>query len=132
MTSTLTPESAAHEADALTINQAAEISGWSPRMLRYLENAGLVQPPRSSSGYRLYGPAELQRLRTLRELLGAYDLEISNIGFASRLRREPLLGAAVDIWLDEPPEPPEEVEDPSQWLDWEQQKHKRLLESSEL
>lgn len=132
MTSTLTPESAAEEADALTINQAAEISGWSPRMLRYLENAGLVQPPRSSSGYRLYGPAELQRLRTLRELLGAYDLEISNIGFASRLRREPLLGAAVDIWLDEPPEPPEEVEDPSQWLDWEQQKHKRLLESSEL
>lgn len=132
MAPTLTPERAAHDADALTINEAAEISGWSPRMLRYLENAGLVKPPRSSAGYRLYGPAELQRLRTLRELLSAYDLDISNIGFASRLRREPLLGEAVEIWLGEQPEPPDEVNDPSQWLDWEQQKHKRLLESSEI
>ena len=55
--------------DALTINEASVTTGWSPRMLRYIERAGLVEPARSDAGYRLYGPAELQKLRTLRELL---------------------------------------------------------------
>lgn len=128
MASTVTPKRAAQDADALTINEAASISGWSARMLRYIENAGLVEPPRSHAGYRLYGPAELQRLRTLRELLNSYDLEISNVGFARRLRKDPLLGHAVGLWLDQTPERPAEVAD-ADWLDWEQQKHKRLLES---
>ena len=48
---------------ALTIHEAAETTGWSARMLRYIERSGLVAPARSASGYRLYGPAELQRLR---------------------------------------------------------------------
>jgi len=52
--------------DALTIQEAAEITDWSPRMLRYIEDAGLIEPRRSEAGYRLYGAAELQRLRTLR------------------------------------------------------------------
>ena len=55
-------------------------------MLRYIEESGLVAPRRSPSGYRLYGPAELQRLRTLRELLGAFGIELSDVGFALRLR----------------------------------------------
>src|ERR671935_184807 len=55
--------------DALTIHEAAETTGWSPRMLRYIERIGLVEPSRSESGYRLYGPAELQRLRTLQRTL---------------------------------------------------------------
>ncbi|MEY2535368.1 MAG: MerR family transcriptional regulator, copper efflux regulator, partial [bacterium] len=49
--------------DALTIHEAAETTGWSPRMLRYIERIGLVEAPRSESGYRLYGAAQLQRLR---------------------------------------------------------------------
>jgi len=52
--------------DGLTINEAAETSGWSPRMLRYLERVGLIEPARTGAGYRVFGPAELQRLRTLR------------------------------------------------------------------
>jgi DNA-binding transcriptional MerR regulator len=71
--------------EGLTIQQAAEITGWSPRMLRYVEQAGLVEPDRSVSGYRLYGPAHLQRLRTLRELLDAHDLTLADVGFARRL-----------------------------------------------
>ncbi len=47
--------------NALTINEAAETTGWSPRMLRYLERVGLVRPPRKESGYRLFGAAELAR-----------------------------------------------------------------------
>ena len=74
--------------DALTIHEAAETTGWSPRMLRYVERVGLVEPERSASGYRLYGPAELQRLRTLRELLDEHDIGLSDLAFALRLRNE--------------------------------------------
>src|SRR3712207_9364512 len=34
---------------------------------RYIESAGLIEPQRKPSGYRVFGPGELQRLRTLRE-----------------------------------------------------------------
>ena len=54
--------------EGLTINEAAETTGWSPRMLRYLERVGLVEPARTPKGYRVFGPAELQRLRTLRDI----------------------------------------------------------------
>ena len=73
--------------DALTIHEAAQTTGWSPRMLRYIERAGLIEPQRSASGYRLYGAAELQRLRTLKELLADHDLGLGDLGFALRLRR---------------------------------------------
>jgi DNA-binding transcriptional MerR regulator len=112
--------------EALTVHEAAETTGWSARMLRYIERVGLVEAPRSSSGYRLYGPAELQRLRTLRELLHRFGLALGEVGFALRLRREPELREAVDSWLEAQPERPAEV--PSEdWLRWEQDKHQRLL-----
>jgi DNA-binding transcriptional MerR regulator len=112
--------------DALTIHEAAEVTGWSPRMLRYVERIGLVRPSRSASGYRLYGPAELQRLRTLRELLTAHDLGLGDVGFAVRLRREPGLRAAIEGWLEAPVERPDHVP-AAEWLAWEQDKHQRLL-----
>ena len=74
--------------DSLTINEAAETTGWSPRMLRYIERIGLIEPPRSGAGYRNYGPAELQRLRTLRELLAAHDIGLGEVAFALRMRSE--------------------------------------------
>ena len=112
--------------DALTIHEAAETTGWSPRMLRYVERVGLVAPERSSAGYRLYGPAELQRLRTLRELLDEHDLGLSDIAFALRLRSGAELRAAVDGWLEATAERPEHVPAPD-WLRWEQEKHSKLL-----
>ena len=120
------PATASPTKDALTINEAAETSGWSARMLRYIESVGLVEPPRSPAGYRLYGPAELQRLRTLRELLSKNELEIADVGFVQRLRREPAVDKAVNDWLDQKPERPAGVE-AEDWLSWEQEKHKRLL-----
>ena len=96
--------------DALTIHEAAETTGWSPRMLRYVERVGLVEPARSGAGYRLYGPAELQRLRTLRELLEEHELGLSDVAFALRLQRDAALRAAVDGWLR-----------------FEQEKHEKLL-----
>jgi MerR family copper efflux transcriptional regulator len=112
--------------DALTIHEAAETTGWSPRMLRYVERVGLVEPNRSGAGYRLYGPAELQRLRTLRELLEEHELGLSDVAFALRLRRDAELRGAVDGWLQATAERPEHVPAPD-WLRWEQEKHSKLL-----
>lgn len=113
-------------ADALTINEAAATTGWSARMLRYIESIGLVQPRRSGSGYRLYGPEELQRLSSLRELLDERDLDLGEVGFALRLRREPALREAIERWLEAKPARPEHVSAPD-WLRFEQEKHERLL-----
>jgi DNA-binding transcriptional MerR regulator len=114
--------------DSLTINEAAETTGWSPRMLRYVERVGLLEPSRSGAGYRLYGPAELQRLRTLRELLEAHDIGLSDVAFALRLRRDPDLRSATDQWFDTEPTRPADVP-PADWLHFEQEKHERLLQA---
>ncbi len=112
--------------DALTIQEAAQTSGWSPRMLRYIECAGLIEPQRSEAGYRLYGPGELQRLRTLRELVTRFDIGLGEIGFAMRLRRDEELAGAVEAWFEAEPKRPEDVP-PAEWLRWEQDKHTKLL-----
>src|SRR5947208_11265417 len=112
--------------DALTIHEAAETTGWSPRMLRYIDRAGLVAAPRSSSGYRLYGPAELQRLRTLKELLTGFDLALSDVAFAARLADDPQLQEAIRAWLEDEASRPAEVS-AGDWLRFEQEKHQRLL-----
>ena len=112
--------------DGLTIHEAAETTGWSPRMLRYIEREGLIAPRRSGSGYRLYGPEELQRLRTLRELLEEHDMSLGDAGFALRLSREPELEDAVEAWLAASPSKPDHVP-AADWLQWEQEKHQRLL-----
>jgi MerR family copper efflux transcriptional regulator len=118
----------AEAVDALTINEAAETTGWSARMLRYIESIGLVEPDRSGSGYRLYGPAELQRLSTLRELLDERGLDLGEVGFALRLKREQGLREAIEQWLAAEPARPENVS-AADWLRFEQEKHQRLLAS---
>ena len=113
--------------DGLTINEAAETTGWSPRMLRYIESAGLIEPPRTASGYRVFGPGELQRLRTLRELLARFDCGLSDVAFAKRLDSEPELAASLDAWFDDEPRRPQGVPSDSDWLAFEQDKHSSLL-----
>ncbi len=112
--------------DGLTIHEAAETTGWSARMLRYVERTGLVVPARSASGYRLYGPAQLQRLRTLKELLTAFEIQLSDVAFAARLSSDPELREAVESWLEAQPRRPEHV-DAEDWLRFEQDKHQKLL-----
>jgi DNA-binding transcriptional MerR regulator len=90
-------------------------------MLRYLEHSGLVVPARSRSGYRLYGLRELNALRSLRELRSRFGLELTDVAFAARLRREPGLRAAVGTWLAGA-----DTASPA-WVEWEQRKHERLL-----
>jgi MerR family copper efflux transcriptional regulator len=115
--------------EALTIHEAAQTTGWSPRMLRYIESSGLVAPDRSTSGYRLYGPAELQRLRTLKELLVKFDIGLSDVAFAARLGGDEALRGAVQGWLESEPRRPDHVS-AADWLLFEQDKHEKLLESA--
>ena len=95
-------------------------------MLRYVERTGLVTAKRSASGYRLYGPAELQRLRTLKELLRSFDIGLSDMAFAARIAASPELREAVQAWLEAEPRRPEDVTAEG-WLRFEQEKHERLL-----
>jgi DNA-binding transcriptional MerR regulator len=112
--------------EMLTINEAATTTGWSPRMLRYIEQAGLVAPARSASGYRLYGAAELQRLRTLKELLARFEIALSDVAFAARMATDSELREAVSGWLESEARRPDDV-DAEDWLRFEQDKHQRLL-----
>ena len=115
--------------DGLTIHEAAETTGWSPRMLRYLERVGLIEPPRTASGYRMFGPGELQRLRTLRELIAGFDCGLSDVAFAKRMREDAGLSDAVHRWLEAEPERPEGVES-DMWLSIEKEKDQRLLSAA--
>jgi MerR family transcriptional regulator, copper efflux regulator len=104
--------------EGVTVGEAGTRTGWSPRMLRYLEQAGLVVPRRSGGGYRVYSLLELNQLRALAELRRRFRVELSDVAFAARLRREPDLRAALDTWLHGTE---------LAALDWEQRKHERLL-----
>src|SRR5581483_1378815 len=84
---------------SLTIQQAAEATGWSQRMLRYLEQAGLVNALRTPGGHRHYGPRQIERLRHLRELLDTHGIGITEIAFELRMRTDPALARAVDEWF---------------------------------
>ena len=106
--------------ELLTVGDAAAETGWSARMLRYLEGHDLVVPRRTASGYRLYGLSELNRLRSLSELRNRFGVELAELAFARRLRREPDLRTAVDAWLAV-------ADDARSWIEWEQRKHERLL-----
>jgi DNA-binding transcriptional MerR regulator len=105
--------------DGVKVGEAAARSAWSPRMLRYLERLGLVVPSRTPAGYRLYDLRQLNQLRGLAELRRRFGLELSDLVFATRLRREPALRRAVEGWLA--------GADDLAWVEWEQRKHERLL-----
>jgi DNA-binding transcriptional MerR regulator len=116
--------------EAFTIGEASRRSGWSPRMLRYLEDEGLVVPARTEAGYRRYGIRELNQLRGLAELRRAFDVDLAELAFALRLRRDPDLRAAVATWLAGTSTPAPETAFPA-WVEWEQRKHERLLAARE-
>ena len=107
--------------EGLTVGRAAAATGWSARMLRYLERTGLVVPRRTATSYRIYGLRELNQLRSLRELRRRFGIELTDVAFAARLRRDASLRAALDTWLSGAEAAT------THWVDWEQRKHERLL-----
>lgn len=78
-----------------TVNKLAKLSGVSCRTLRYYDSLGLLSPARTDpNGYRVYGPAEVDRLQQIlfyRELgvsLGEIAGLMSSPGFDRRLTLE--------------------------------------------
>jgi DNA-binding transcriptional MerR regulator len=49
--------------DGMTISDAAHATGFTASALRFYENAGLINPARTGTGYRRYGDADLITLR---------------------------------------------------------------------
>jgi MerR family copper efflux transcriptional regulator len=110
----------------MPIGETSRRTGWSPRMLRYLEQEGLVVPARSATGYRRYGIRELNQLNALADLRTRFRVGLAELAFALRLRREPALRGAVETWLAGTTVPEHEQTSPA-WVEWEQRKHERLL-----
>jgi adenosylhomocysteinase len=81
------------------MQQAAEATGWSQRMLRYIEQAGLVTTQRTAGGHRLYGPLQVERLRSLRALIDEHGIGITDVAFERRMRTESELWRAVEDWF---------------------------------
>ncbi|MBA1245781.1 MULTISPECIES: Cu(I)-responsive transcriptional regulator [Pseudomonas] len=72
----------------MNISQAAHASGLTPKMLRYYESIGLLEPAiRTASGYRQYRPADLDTLAFLKR---ARDLGFSleEVGTLLELQRD--------------------------------------------
>ncbi|MBI3970226.1 MAG: heavy metal-responsive transcriptional regulator [Chloroflexi bacterium] len=72
---------------ALLIGELAAALGLNPKTIRYYEAVGLLpEPRRTAAGYRLYGPADLDRLRFIGKAK-AIGLSLEEIGDILRLRR---------------------------------------------
>ncbi|HTZ44033.1 MAG TPA: adenosylhomocysteinase [Jatrophihabitans sp.] len=84
---------------SMTMQQAAEATGWSQRMLRYIEQSGLVTSLRTPGGHRLYGARQIDRLRSLRRLIDEHGIGLAEVAFELRMRTEFDLYRAVDDWF---------------------------------
>ena len=84
----------------MTIQQAAEATGWSQRMLRYLEQAGSGRGPahaRAVTGTT--APGRSNGCRSCGSSSTEHDLGITDIAFELRMRTDPRLARAVDDWF---------------------------------
>jgi DNA-binding transcriptional MerR regulator len=55
----------------MQIGELSERTGASVRMLRYYEEQGLLEPRRTTSGYRIYDEADVDRVARIRCMLSA-------------------------------------------------------------
>ena len=73
--------------DALTIHEAAETTGWSPRMLRYIERAKLIEPRDADLAELAEMARQRARVADLRPQLGRRLHEGAAGGLLGHVRR---------------------------------------------
>ena len=112
--------------DALTIHEAAQTTGWSPRMLRYVERIGLVGPAALGGGLppvrRRGAPAPAHPARAA----GAFEIGLGELGFALRLRRDRVPARRGGVVV-RGRAAASRARPAADWLRFEQEKHERLL-----
>src|SRR6266478_5574905 len=62
-----------------TISEASRITNISDSTLRLWENAELVRPARTRSGYRTYSPGQIERLKQIQRLRTEKNLNVAAI-----------------------------------------------------
>ena len=99
---------------SLQIAEAARLLRVTRDMLRNWENNGLIDVPRASNGYRLYGAPEISRLRVIRMLVKAGYSMMSILRMLLALDA----GDVEDVRqiLDTPPEDEDIYTAADQWL----------------
>ncbi|WP_435133351.1 MerR family transcriptional regulator [Actinacidiphila sp. bgisy144] len=86
----------------LRIGDAAAAAGTTPRALRFYEQRGLLPTPaRTASGQRQYGPADVARVRIIRDLLAAGFTVADLRGLAPRMHLL-LDGGPMPVCVPEP------------------------------
>lgn len=52
----------------MNLAKVSELTKVSPRMLRYYENLGLIQPHRASNNYRIYTQKDIENIKKIKIL----------------------------------------------------------------
>ncbi|WAL68685.1 MerR family transcriptional regulator [Amycolatopsis cynarae] len=73
----------------MRITEAARATGTTARALRWYEQHGLLDPPRTTAGYRDYGQRELHRIRSI-QLLQATGFTLTDLATFVTLLDEPV------------------------------------------
>lgn len=73
----------------MRVGDAARQVGTSARMLRYAEQLGLVDPPRTGGGYRHYGERDLRAAALALELQARYGVTPAALAFGLRALEDP-------------------------------------------
>lgn len=84
-------------AGSMTAAECARRTGLTVRALRVYERVGLLKPARSPNGWRLYGPAEIERLNIVTALKG-FGLTLAQIRKAFNAS-PPALAAVLDMQM---------------------------------
>ena len=104
----------------MNVGDAARQLGTSPRMLRYAEQLGLVNPPRTGGGYRRYGDRDLRAAALALELQARYAVPPAALAFGLRALEDPeVAGSLRRLAVLR--------RDPGTALDFETAKARRLL-----
>jgi MerR family copper efflux transcriptional regulator len=107
----------------MRVGDAARQVGTSARMLRYAEQLGLVNPPRTGGGYRRYGERDLRAAALALELQARYGVTPAALAFGLRSLEDPeVAGSLRRLARLRGPQPA-----PGTALDFETAKARRLL-----